>query len=597
MNEEIEKTSRSGADSISNDIVAGQTQTLDVIDEKTINNEVNNKEEKIAEIETKVGTNPVEKNININVKKKTKKEMKNRNTRSFLLLLIIFLIIFVTIGLIYLKIKDLKEKYELPKEVESVFEEDSTRKEDDELKYVVHLGDTFDYNDLEFKTYSIIDGVETEDLSNVDFSKIKDQKHYIVVSGLKDKIVQDTINTTIKNEVMNLASENYDGKVYSSASVIGNFGNILSISIAYPVKYEKYSYANKGLNFDLNTGNIVPLEDVFVASAPIKTILYNACMEALAWDIDTEAYYRGEKDANNFSARDLSGVDDYGIEISNLYDSMKGKIDYSISPRYLTIYNFKPSFLSDNATLRINLGKYSDYIAIYKRYATTSSIYERDCCVNNAFAFVGYQSGNGIGKINDNWLYESNGNYIENVLVMSQGYTYQTSQIDLNKWKEIISTNYISNFVNKASSNLDNRYYITGNVGIELVEPDPVRTYEYQIKQRYALYKGAKYCARISLCNAELVNTSSELFAKILYAESKIPRSGLSDNPIKDLEYELYKQYLEDTKLPTINYDTSSFTNYYDSNYNYLFNDLEFPSIDEMVRFIDDYESIHNYGS
>ena len=259
MNEEIEKASRSGVDSISNDIVAGQTQTLDVIDEKTINNEVNNKEEKIAEIETKVGTNPVEKNININVKKKTKIEMKNRNTRSFLLLLIIFLIIFVTIGLIYLKIKDLKEKYELPKEVESVFEEDSTRKEDDELKYVVHLGDTFDYNDLEFKTYSIIDGVETEDLSNVDFSKIKDQKHYIVVSGLKDKIVQDTINTTIKNEVMNLASENYDGKVYSSASVIGNFGNILSISIAYPVKYEKYSYANKGLNFDLNTGNIVPL--------------------------------------------------------------------------------------------------------------------------------------------------------------------------------------------------------------------------------------------------------------------------------------------------------------------------------------------------
>ena len=100
-----------------------------------------------------------------------------------------------------------------------------------------------------------------------------------------------------------------------------------------------------------------------------------------------------------------------------------------------------------------------------------------------------------------------------------------------------------------------------------------------------------------AVLTAELVNTSSELFAKILYAESKIPRSGLSDNPIKDLEYELYKQYLEDTKLPTINYDTSSFTNYYDSNYNYLFNDLEFPSIDEMVRFIDDYESIHNYGS
>ena len=78
MNEEIEKTSRSGADSISNDIVAGQTQTLDVIDEKIINNEVNNKEEKIAEIETKIGTNPVEKNMNINVEKRTKKEKKNR---------------------------------------------------------------------------------------------------------------------------------------------------------------------------------------------------------------------------------------------------------------------------------------------------------------------------------------------------------------------------------------------------------------------------------------------------------------------------------------------------------------------------------------
>ena len=38
MNEEIEKASRSGVDSISNDIVAGQTQTLDVIDAYVKNN-------------------------------------------------------------------------------------------------------------------------------------------------------------------------------------------------------------------------------------------------------------------------------------------------------------------------------------------------------------------------------------------------------------------------------------------------------------------------------------------------------------------------------------------------------------------------------
>ena len=53
MNEEVEKTTRSGADSISNDVVAGETQAVDIIDEKTINNEVNKEEIKGIEIENK----------------------------------------------------------------------------------------------------------------------------------------------------------------------------------------------------------------------------------------------------------------------------------------------------------------------------------------------------------------------------------------------------------------------------------------------------------------------------------------------------------------------------------------------------------------
>ena len=598
MNEEIEKTSRSGADSISHDVVAGQTQAVEIAKE--------NVEEKVQEIENENKNNisSVEPKMNITVDKKgskNKKEKKNRNTRTTLLILLVILLIVVAIGITYLKIQELKDKYKIEKEIESVFDETVERKQDDDSKYVVHFGDTFDYNDIEVNTISIIDGQQVDDLNSLDYSKVGDQIHYVQISGLKDKVVQESVNNTIKNETINLAATNVNGHLYSSSRVSGNYGNVLSVQIMYPYKVgEKFSNQTKGLNFDLNTGELVPFEKLFVSSAPVKTILYNACMESLAWNIDVEAYYAGEKDANNYQARDMSAVDDYAVEVANLYDIMKDNISYSFNDKYIFIHNFNPSFFNSDSfrTIAVNIGQYSDYYALYKRYLNSSSIYERDCCLNNVFAFVGSTAGQGIGLLDSKVVYNKTDNYIENVMYWPYGTTEFAKQLDIGKIKQVADRDFNNPIINRIKNNTNNRYYISGIVSIGEITQDTSRTYEYQIKQKYALCKGAKYSIMNQISYTELENTSDELFAKVLYAESRIPRSGISNNPIGDLNKEIYKQYTQGISMPVVNIDQSNNgIYYYDSDFNLLFSEKDLPSIDEMVKFIDEYESMHNYGS
>ncbi len=92
------------------------------------------------------------------------------------------------------------------------------------------------------------------------------------ISGLKDKSVQKIINDKIKD---------YGEKTYDDLEIKGaknivnchlttyaNFNNLLSLKAT-----QNDSHCNKNLNLDLNTGNILKIEDLFIPNADIEKIV------------------------------------------------------------------------------------------------------------------------------------------------------------------------------------------------------------------------------------------------------------------------------------------------------------------------------------
>ncbi len=115
---------------------------------------------------------------------------------------------------------------------------------------------------------------------------------FIRISGLKDKDVQNSINSQIREQFNQLTDPSYlppytgtkvrikklgmdePNHTYFSASVTGSFANILSVTINGSWNYEKpseeynelnYLYLSemRTLNFDLNTGKQIRLSDLF----------------------------------------------------------------------------------------------------------------------------------------------------------------------------------------------------------------------------------------------------------------------------------------------------------------------------------------------
>ena len=207
-----------------------------------------------------------------------------------------------------------------------------------------------------------------------------------------------------------------NGKLNVYSYVSGNFSNILSITMYY-YRDEQKAPTYKNLNFNLCDGSLIQFEDLFINSAPIVSLLTDASMVAKAWKIDLnyesmtdEEYYNKREELYNMNNRDFSNSEDYGIEVANLYKKMKGNIEFAVNPKGVTIYNFNPSFLGDDhRPLTINFRNNIVNIAAYKRFLTTSSIYENDIKPNDVYVFTAIYDGY------DNFFFENSGNIYINL--------------------------------------------------------------------------------------------------------------------------------------------------------------------------------------
>ena len=218
------------------------------------------------------------------------------------------------------------------------------------------------------------------------------------IDGLKDQKIQDKINKEIEIEALNGYKENIDLDKVVNASislyVTANFSNVLSFSSYSWGKINDDSddliNVQKGFTYDLNTGNLIKLEDLFTTNAPITEILRKS------------AYYGF---VSNRAEMNLSGdlqVNDYGNieeDVADFIEQYKnGKItDFYCTPSAIMI-------VYDEIYIPVSFEEWADYINIYNKYLYSESLYKSnnigyknlytltDRTLNDFYYYTNYQN-------------------------------------------------------------------------------------------------------------------------------------------------------------------------------------------------------------
>ena len=216
------------------------------------------------------------------------------------------------------------------------------------------------------------------------------------IEGLKDKNIQNSINEKLKGKAYSLKNSN----VYTYVS--GNFANILSV----------YMYNNmeeiETLNVDLATGEEIKFEKIFISSATINAYLADALYELLAWnELDFEGEMFDDSGWNDMNKKDTSDYEEKFLMLINNYNKNKDYLKYIITPNSVVLYGLIDEKIISNEYvneigLEINLIKYIDEVAMYKRFITNTNIYENETLgQKDTIVFTGgYWDEQNIQRIN-----------------------------------------------------------------------------------------------------------------------------------------------------------------------------------------------------
>lgn len=402
-------------------------------------------EDKVVEnIESEIkNVKPLEKND-------IKKDKKKLDKRIIIIIVVFILAIIITSVLIYFKIKSLNEKYKYIEKEDNVFETEN-KIEDTELAYIINDDDRININDIIIDKKYYANGQFYDEHPGGGVCEI------IQISGLKNKDVENSINARIMDKV-NEYIENGDFQV----RIIGNFSNILSLLIQnYYSDGNIHYYA---MNIDLNTGNDIKFEDLFLKSTPIYSILYNGFIRFKSWDYDVnyddyasdEEYWNAvawESDMNN---RDTSQYEDYLYKIIEEYNKNKDNLIFTIGNSSIEIYGFdmEGNYNLNNISykhIEIPIYEYKDYVTLFKKYAT-ANLYENDVAIDGIRPFYKNESYYYSNNYKSSNIYYETDNLLVDVFIDDyEKYFY--------KQKEC--ANYVINsYIEMANNDKENFYII-----------------------------------------------------------------------------------------------------------------------------------------
>ena len=461
------------------------------------------------------------------------------------ILIIIFVIIsgIITYFLINNKISSLNKANDFTTDIP----EETNKKKANDTYLGIKLGDTYNQNDLSYKTICS-DGENEYELEN--YYDACDGAIYLQFDGLKNKTVLNKINEEIKNKVYDLKNS------YSSVktNINGNFSNILSIDIIYENENDNYDYKRLNLNYDLNTGDKIKFLDLFTSDTPINSIIAKSAYENLAWsNIDNEYGVGGSADMDEVDTKEY---EDEILKVINKFQVQKDNIDFSINPSSILIYNITDTYLE------IEYKDCKEYVALFKRYAFNNSLYEENniglkniIIMTTPYNFYFDAQELIYGFITDNF-YADVGLY-DNYNI----YKYYTNSEEMNKkvaqdvnskLKEMISS------LKKEASNNSNEglvFQVVSNDGSPINDNYP----QEQVPEE--LENGAYASVEISYIKFTIPqkNFKSNLL-DYLVSKNYQPKASV-------MQVAFYKDEIE-----TSTYDGKTITYYYDINGNYVGN-------------------------
>lgn len=292
------------------------------------------------------------------------------------------------------------------------------------------------------------------------------------IDGLKDTEIERKINQDIYNRVKALLTE-YSKVNYGNYYVRGNFANVISIS---------YHMGGGGrddqlyLNYNLVTGERLELKDLFLKDADIIQCVRRAFYDMLA--------------QKKIYSEDMDWTPDVAVspDENQVYKLVKG---YMESEEYQ--FMFTPSeicFYYKDYVATLHMVDEADQIAVYSRFMTEESIFERDDIgFKNAFtcANTNYDCFEKIeyGYLEPNFWYD---------VTIWNDYNYMEKQLETEKRERYLA--------------VEKMYYDSMNQKIaeyrEIAKNNPDKFYMLFLKPNtyvHCSYDSGQY-ANIVECNA-----------------------------------------------------------------------------------------------
>ena len=315
-------------------------------------------------------------------------------------------------------------------------------------KKVIDLKGKYNQNDLE-----IIGKQASQD--KIEFS-------YFQIEGLKNKTIQDKINKEIENITFNAYKEKINienvNNLSVSTSCTANYGNILSLNVyCWGRTKESIEGQNtdiidieKGINFDLNTGNKIEFEDFFTPNAPMEDIIRKCAYNSILRD-KAELSLSQEMVVNNYGniEEDIAMV---------MEASKRNKIDqfYCTTSDIIVMIN--------DVSIDIPMIDWADYIVIYNVFLSDESLFENDDIgYNNLYTLTTRQKDSYYYYTN----YQNESNYFIDIFFEWQedNASEFEKQLVASKIKEIEEE--ISNLKVLANKNTQNFYIMNYKITVE----------------------------------------------------------------------------------------------------------------------------------
>ena len=245
----------------------------------------------------------------------------------------------------------------------------------------IDLNGYYDQNHLEFTEITEVLGEDRE------FS-------YPQISGLVNKDVEAAVNAAITAEAEALKQHFADKGTaiqYATYYIYANYSNVLSIGLF--VGDESYDYTTRYLNFNLNDGSQLRVEDLFGVQADLTGLVRSAFYEALTTSNLTDEYWETAQSPDEYE----------------LYKVVTTYLSYEDKTFFFTPTTIHFCY-GDGYTAAVDMVAHAEDITIYHKFLSEESLFERDDLgYKNIFTCVEIPEGYAVrefGFAGDNVWYD-----------------------------------------------------------------------------------------------------------------------------------------------------------------------------------------------